>query len=175
MYIFQSERLGFREWTTADIKPLAEICSDNEVMRYFPSVLTEQETEALIEKFITTYDEKGYTFYPVDLLETGQLIGFIGFSYTAFEGEFKPMIEIGWRLAKAYWNKGLATEGALKCLDYARENLAFKTVFSFTAKVNLPSQRVMQKAGMRFVKEFDHPRVEDGHELKPHVLYELNL
>ena len=175
MYLFQSKRLGFRNWTDEDIKPMAEICADPEVMRFFPSTMDEDQTAKMIEKFITIFKEKGYTFYAVDLLESKELIGFIGFSYAAFEGEFKPMVEIGWRLAKTCWNKGLATEGAQRCLDYARENLDFKTVFSFTAVLNKPSERVMQKIGMTFQKEFDHPRVEDGHKLKPHVLYTLNL
>ena len=70
---------------------------------------------------------------------------------------------------------GGATEAAKACLDYAKENLPFTTVWAFTALPNKPSQRVMQKIGMEFEKNFMHPSVTDGHPLKEHVLYKSLL
>lgn len=74
-----------------------------------------------------------------------------------------------------YGYGGYATEAAKVCLDYAKENLPFTTVWAFTALPNKPSQRVMQKIGMEFEKNFMHPSVTDGHPLKEHVLYKSLL
>ena len=74
-----------------------------------------------------------------------------------------------------YRGKGYATEAASACLDYASDNLPFKTVYSFTAIPNKRSERVMQKIGMHFEKEFDHPLVEQGHWLCRHILYKIEI
>lgn len=79
-------------------------------------------------------------------------------------------MEIGWRLAADYHNQGYATEGALAVLYMAHE-LGIERVYSFTAKVNLPSERVMQKIGMVKAGEFDHPRLAIDSPLRTHVLY----
>ena len=68
-----------------------------------------------------------------------------------------------------------ATEAAKACLAYAEENLPFSTVRAFTSLPNKRSQRVMRKIGMEFEKNFLHPAVPDGHLLKEHVLYKIQL
>ena len=80
-------------------------------------------------------------------------------------------MEIGWRLAKAYWNKGYATEGAKACLQYGYDKLGFQDVYSFTSQLNKPSIRVMEKIGLIKIGEFMHIKLEDENPLKPHVLY----
>ena len=49
-YLFKSQRLGFRNWESADIDELHKINSDKKVMEYFPSVSTKQQTIDFIEK-----------------------------------------------------------------------------------------------------------------------------
>lgn len=112
--------------------------------------------------------------YAVECKETQNFLGYVGFHNIAFESDFTPGVEIGWRLCRDAWGKGYATEAASACLDYASDNLPFKTVYSFTAIPNKRSERVMQKIGMHFEKEFDHPLVEQGHWLCRHVLYKIN-
>ncbi|MBL8211423.1 MAG: GNAT family N-acetyltransferase [Bryobacterales bacterium] len=101
------------------------------------------------------------------------MIGFIGLGVPSFEAHFTPCIEIGWRLAARYWNRGLATEGAAAMLRHGREELGLTDLVSFTAMPNLPSRRVMEKIGLVHdaVGDFDHPRVPEGHWLRRHVLY----
>ena len=71
-----------------------------------------------------------------------------GLSHVPFEAHFTPCVEIGWRIAAAHWNRGLATEGARECLRYAREALGLAEVVAFTVPANLRSRRVMEKLGM---------------------------
>lgn len=107
----------------------------------------------------------------MEVKESKEFIGFIGFHRPSFEADFTPCIEIGWRLKRDAWGKGYATEGAKACLKYGFTELNFKEVYSFTAKINKPSEKVMKKIGMQYVKEFDHPKLEPNNKLCKHVLY----
>jgi len=99
-YIFKSERLGFRNWRNDDLKVLSKINSDPEVMEHFPNTLSAKETENLLKRLINHFDDKGYTYYATEILETGELIGFIGLAYQTYKTEFSPSTDIGWRLKK---------------------------------------------------------------------------
>ncbi len=170
-YLFKTQRLGFRPWRETDLESLAALNADPVAMEYFPVTLTRDETAAMIARFSAHFEEHGYCFFPVDLLETGECIGFIGLSNPRFESYFTPCVEIGWRLSRSVWGKGLATEGALGCLEYAFSSLDIPRIYSFTSVYNHRSQRVMIKAGMEKVGEFDHPSIPEGHWLQRHVLY----
>ena len=173
-YFFNSDKLGFRKFNDSDLDPFFEINSDPEVMRYFPSVLNIEQTKSLMKKINNHIDEHGYGFFAVDLLPENSFIGFIGFKNTSFEADFTPCVEIGWRLHKKYWNLGLATEGALRCLKFARTDLSLNEIYSFTPLLNKASERVMQKIGMNKIGEFDHPLVQNKHKLKLHSLYKTS-
>ncbi len=172
-YIFQSARLGFRKWVNDDIIPFSEMNKDDEVMEFFPSTLSEEESTALVDKINEMFNQFGYGLYVVDKLETKEFIGFVGFWHPPFESDFTPCVEIGWRINKENWNNGYATEGAKECLRYGFNQLRFKEVYSFTSKVNTKSEKVMQKIGMYKVKEFEHPKIKEGNELRSHILYKI--
>jgi RimJ/RimL family protein N-acetyltransferase len=84
-------------------------------------------------------------------------------------------VEIGWVLRPEFWGRGLAPEGAAAWLSYAWDVLELPEVVAFTAAVNAPSQRVMQKLGMvrDWAADFLHPKVPEGNPLRPHVLYRI--
>jgi len=84
--------------------------------------------------------------------------------------EFAPGVEIGWRLKEEEWNQGFATEAAKASLLYAKKQLPFRTIWSFTSLLNKSSEKVMQKIGMEKIKEFPHPDVPEKHPLKQHIL-----
>jgi len=173
MYLFKTPRIGFRNWLPTDEAPYIEMNLDEAVMRYFPRTFTPAESKKAIHRFSAHLVKEGFTFFAVDHLERKEFMGFIGLYQPSFEADFTPCVEIGWRLRPQFWNQGLATEGALACLNYAKEQLELETIYSFTATTNLPSARVMQKIGMEYQGEFEHPLVEGP--LKPHVLYRITL
>lgn len=170
-YLFKSERLGFREWSDNDSAILHQINTSPKAMMYFPKISTKEETSQMHQRIKSHFVEHGFGLYAVDNLNDHHTIGFIGFAIPGFNASFTPCIEIGWRLLPDYWNQGLATEGAKRCLDFGFQTLNFSEVHSFTSILNLPSERVMQKIGMKKIDEFDHPKVEKGHRLERHVLY----
>ncbi|MEO0895782.1 MAG: GNAT family N-acetyltransferase [Bacteroidota bacterium] len=173
-YLFKSERLGFRKWTPDDLAPFAAMNADPEVMRYFPAVLSQDETQGLMDRINKHQEEETFCFYAVDRLENEEFIGFIGLSRPKFEADFTPCVEIGWRLKASVWRRGYATEGALKCLEVAFDELGNEEIYSFTAHSNFPSYKVMEKIGMKKVGEFIHPKIGPDHPLNPHVLYKIS-
>lgn len=173
----QTPRLLLRPWRDDDLTPFAELNSDPEVMKYFPALLTAQESHALVDR-ITDGWERGYGLWATELRESGAFIGFVGFSQPRWEAAFTPCIEIGWRLSSSVWGKGLATEGARAALDWGKDNVSFprNEVVSFTTTMNHRSRRVMQKLGMTHDEndDFDHPSLPHWSQRR-HVLYRLTL
>lgn len=171
MIYIETPRLILRDWQQEDLEPFRQLNSDKEVMRYFPKIYSEEETDAFYEAIKKEFQEYNYGLYAVEVKESKEFIGFIGFHRATFEADFTPCVEIGWRLKRDAWGKGYATEGARACLEYGFTNLNFKEVYSFTAKINEPSQNVMKKKGMHYVKDFNHPKVPHDCNLRRHVLY----
>lgn len=170
----ESPRLKFRAWEEGDFPFFMAMNANPRVMRFFPSVMTEEESHTMWNHMRAELDEKGYGLYAVELKSSGSLIGLIGFHWADFVAEFTPCVEIGWRLVPEAWGHGYATEGAGACLEHGFSRLGFNRVYSFTACVNVPSEAVMQRAGMKKQGGFNHPRVDARSPLYPHVLYVMD-
>jgi RimJ/RimL family protein N-acetyltransferase len=172
-YLFASERLGFRNWIETDVVKMHEINSDELVMEYFPNIPSKDDTIAFIERMKTQFENKGFCYFAVEKIENQEFIGFIGLSEQTFQADFTPCIDIGWRIKSSEWNQGYATEGAKKCLEYAINELKLEKVYSIAPKINLKSERVMIKIGMKKQYEFEHPLLTNFERLKTCVLYKL--
>ncbi|MEX5444309.1 GNAT family N-acetyltransferase [Acinetobacter schindleri] len=168
----QTPRLILRQWQDSDTAPFIQMCANDEVMRYFLKTLDATEATVFLEHIRTDIEKRGWGLFAVELKATGEFIGFIGLHVHPPEFEMADAPEIGWRLLPQYWHQGYATEGAKAVLKYAFRTLRLEKVISFTACVNTPSKRVMQKIGLEKVGEFDHPLVPADHILCRHVLYE---
>ena len=68
----------------------------------------------------------------------------------------------------------MATEGARAALAYGFERLGLPEIVSFTVPGNVRSRRVMEKLGLRYSEDFEHPRMEPGDPRRRHVLYRLS-
>lgn len=169
-YCLETLRLGFRPLTHEDEQEIVAMNQDPKVMHFFPDVMSVTQSQAYIEKSMVHFNTYGYSNYAVELKETNMFIGVMGLLRIGFDHELKGQVEIGWRLKKEYWHQGYAIEGARALLDYATQ-FGIKEVYSFTAKVNLPSKQVMKRIGMTYVTDFLHPNVEETSVLRPHVLY----
>jgi Acetyltransferases, including N-acetylases of ribosomal proteins len=157
-----------------DLPLFAAMNRDVRVMRYFPALMTDSQTEMFYNRIVAEFKQKGWGLYAAELKSTGAFIGYVGLHEIGFEADFTPSIEIGWRLAADYHNRGLATEAAVEVLKLAKE-MRLGCLYSFTAKPNAPSERVMQKIGMTKAGEFEHPALQEGSPLRTHVLYRIDL
>ncbi len=171
--MIETERLTLRSWKDSDLDPFARLNADPQAMEFMLKPLSREESDAWVERMKAHFAGRGFSHYAAELKQDGSFIGAIGLSVPAYETPFSPCVEIGWRILPAYWNKGLATEGAREVLRHAFEALRLPEIVAFTVLANHPSRRVMEKIGMVRdpIGDFDHPRVPEGHPLRRHVLY----
>ena len=172
-YLFKSERLGFRKWSNEDLEEFAKLNSDKEVMEHFPKILSRKEVQDLIDALKNHFSKNGFTYYATEVLETKEFIGMIGLAFQEYETQYTPAIDIGWRLKKAAWGKGYATEGAKRCLEYGFKELGIKKIISVCTINNRKSENVMKKIGMTKIGQFNHPELVKYPEYKRHFCYEI--
>ena len=175
MPVLRTERLVLREWRDADLDPLARLNGDPAVMEHFPAPMTFEESRHLVATVRRRWHQDGVGWWALELLATGEFIGFVGLARPRFEAPFMPAVEVGWRIAREHWGNGYAPEGARAALRYGFEELALDQIVSFTVPANVSSRRVMEKIGMQHdpTGDFEHPALEPGDRLRPHVLYRL--
>lgn len=144
-------------------------------MEYFVAPLSRSRSDELVDRFQKEFAEKGFCPWALELVATTRFIGFVGLHVVPNEMAFAPAVEVGWRLARAHWGMGYASEAGSASLRFAFETLHLSEVVSFTSALNLRSQRVMTRIGMARDQrsDFEHPGVPEGHHLRPHVLYRI--
>lgn len=174
--MLQTARLILRRWRDSDREPFAAMNADPEVMEHFPSTLTRERSDAMVDWLGGLFDAKGFGLWAVEVVQTGEFIGFTGLAPVPFEAPFTPAVEVGWRLARHAWGQGYATEAARAALAYGFDAVGLTEVVSMTSTTNLRSQAVMRKLGMTRdpADDFDHPRVLDNDRLRRHVLFRLS-
>lgn len=175
MIFYETERLILRDWLDSDIEPYIALNQDPDVLKYFPRLYTKEESIANISEYKQLLIDYGYTLFACELKHSKAFIGFVGL-YNRDDMPFSPCVEIGWRLAKEYWGNGYAPEAARKCLGIGFNECNLDEIVSFTAEINKPSERVMQKIGMLHsnTDTFYHYKLDKAHILSKHVLYRLN-
>ena len=144
-------------------------------MEYFPELLTRQQSDSLIEAMESGFEQRGFGLWAVEVQATGAFIGFTGLNHPSFEAHFTPAVEVGWRLARAAWGEGYATEAARASLAFGFEEIGLDQIVSFTAAGNARSRAVMERIGMTRDPDddFEHPGLSDADPLRRHVLYRI--
>lgn len=170
----RTSRLTLRRWRGSDRDPFAALNADPEVMRYYPSTLDRAGSDRLVDRIEETFDDLGYGLWAVDQPTRG-FVGYVGLWPATFAATFTPAVEVGWRLARSAWGRGIAAEAARAALADGFARTRLPEIVSFTAVTNTPSRRVMEKLGMTRdpADDFDHPALPEGHPLRRHVLHRL--
>lgn len=156
-FVIETPRLGMRRLTPHDAQHFFNLNSDPEVIRYTGDAPFEDVAEA--RWFLENYDHYkkfGYGRWAVLLKETGEFIGWCGLKFMPELGE----TDLGSRFFRCHWNKGFATEAAKACVEYGFEKLGLKRIVGRAMEANAASIRVLQKAGLHFLKKIDfdeHP------------------
>ena len=176
MQTYETERVRLRDWLEADLVPFAAMNADPEVTEFLPGPMTRAESDGFVDRIRTQFQERGFGLFAAEERESGEFMGFVGLAVPSFEASFTPCVEVGWRLARAHWGKGYATEAAREVLRIGFAIHGLSEIVSFTVPQNVRSQAVMQKLGMRHdpTDDFEHPRLPKGHRLRSHVLYRMS-
>jgi RimJ/RimL family protein N-acetyltransferase len=194
----RTERLLMRRWREDDRGPFAAMNADPEVMRYFPAPLDRAASDALVDRIEDLFRRQGFGLWALEVAgpepdhiepagpgpagpgpagpgpaSTGEFIGFTGLNPMPPGVPGAGGLEVGWRLARHAWHHGYATEAAVAAAGVAFGGAGRTEIWSMTAVANAPSQAVMRRLGMTLHTRFDHPAIEAGHPLRPHVAYRL--
>ena len=175
----RTDRLVLRRWRDADRAPYAAMNADPAVMRYFPATMDRGASDASADVIEERFERQGFGLWALELarpapgLEAGAFIGFTGLNPMPDGVPGAGGMEVGWRLAERAWHHGYATEAATAAVDVAFNGVGLTELWSMTAVLNEPSQAVMRRLGMTRYAYFDHPRIESGHPIRPHVVYRL--
>jgi RimJ/RimL family protein N-acetyltransferase len=171
----ETKRLRLRQWRSEDREPFASLNADPDVMQFFPQPLMRKDSDATATRIEAGIQRRGWGLWAVEVRGGEAFIGFVGLAPVPENMPFSPAVEVGWRLAKAHWGRGYATEAAEAALATAFRRLSLSMVVSFTTLANHRSLAVMERIGMECSEEFDHPDLPDGHSLRRHLLYRLSL
>ncbi|MGO3694113.1 GNAT family N-acetyltransferase [Marinobacter sp.] len=173
LFEFETKRLRLRQWQESDLEPFAALNADPQVMEFFPEPLGRQASNDMAEKIRTLIEQRGWGVWAVEVKGTEPFIGFCGLHVPTARLPFSPCVEIGWRLSSAHWGKGYASEAARGALVVAFQQLGLPEIVSFTTTGNQRSRRVMERIGLKYSGEFEHPSLPEGSPLRSHVLYRL--
>lgn len=173
--MLKTDRLLLRQWVENDFFSFAEMCSDKHVMKFFPKLQTQKESFEMGKKIQSLIHERGWGLWAVEIPNQEKFIGFVGLHIPKDSMPFSPCVEIGWRLSRAHWGKGYATEAAKLVLEYAFNTLNIHELVSFTTVANIRSIAVMQKIGMHDSNQnFMHPDIAISNPQCEHVLYKIS-
>lgn len=98
----------------------------------------------LREKILTSYGDHGMGVFMIELISTGEIIGFS----TLLKRDSLEVTDLGYAFAPAHWGRGYATEASLAVKEYCREVLKLRSIGGVVDPRNTPSIRVLQKLGM---------------------------
>ena len=169
MQIFlETERLVLRRFTEADVDNLFDLDQDPAVMRFInggkptPREVIQNEILPRLLQYHERYPACGR--WAAIEKSTGAFLGWFGFRLP--EGGNAGDVELGYRLRKAAWGKGYATEGSRALIRKGFTELGVQRVFAQTMTVNRASRRVMEKVGLTLARTFheDWPEIIKGGE-----------
>ena len=152
----ETERLVLRRFTKADAENLFELDGDPEVMRFLtggeptPRDVIENETLPSFLRYHECFE--GFGFWAATEKSTGEFLGW--FEFRPVEGGGTEEVELGYRLRRSAWGKGYATEGSRALIHKGFTELGVRRVVAQTMAVNVASRRVMEKAGLTYVRTF---------------------
>jgi RimJ/RimL family protein N-acetyltransferase len=171
--ILKTPRILLRPWRREDYAPYAALNADPEVRRYWPSTLTREESDEQADHLRRHIEQHDFGFWAAEAPGVAPFVGFIGIKPVEPDLPFAPAIEIGWRLAREYWGRGYATEGARAVLADGFQRLGLREIVAYAVAENMASRRVMERVGMTRnpAEDFEATHRDPGEPHRFHVVY----
>jgi RimJ/RimL family protein N-acetyltransferase len=157
MHVFlETEQLVLRPFTDADVDDLFALDNDPDVMRFInggrPTSREAIRTQTL-PRLLHDHPCLGTRgYWAVEEKRTGTFLGW--FEFRPLDEHSPGVVELGYRLNKAAWGKGYATEGSRALIGKGFTDLGVERVTANTMAVNTRSRRVLEKAGLSFLRNF---------------------
>lgn len=155
--LITTDRLILREILPTDIEGFFDMDTDPEVHTYLGNnpVTTKEQIVAAIAFIRQQYVDHGIGRWAIIDKNTHDFIGWAGLKWvTELTNNHKNYYDLGYRLRKKYWGKGIATEAARASLTYAFTTLNADVVFAMADCANIGSNTILQKIGLQLVETF---------------------
>ena len=150
--MINTQRLILRPFKSTDIEAAQQLFSCPAVMRFsLNGPYSEEKSTKLINQCILNSQNNQPSLLAVIEKTSGLLIGSCGFFQQKIQG--RPELELGYRLLKNHWGKGLATEACCALKKVAAEEMGLSRLISLIEKENIASVRVAEKNGFKLEKE----------------------
>ena len=160
----ETERILLRPWCESDAETLFKYASDPDVgprAGWPPHKSVEESLEVIQKLFMNDH------MWAVVLKETGGIVGCVGY-LPASQSNLQigdTECEVGYWIAKPYWNKGICTEALQLVLDHCVNEKRFTAIWGDYFPDNPASGRVMEKCGFADTGiVIGCPRLEVGSE-----------
>ncbi len=172
----RTPRVLLRAWKESDIGAWIEMNADPEVRQHFPSINTVEQSRSDAARIGGGIIQRGWGMWALEIPGEIPFAGFVGINPPAYPAPWQPAVEIGWRLARAAWHQGYATEAAAASLQFGFDVLELPQIIALSVTTNTPSHNVMTRLGMvRDVSaDFVHPRVPEDWPLKMHIVHRIS-
>jgi RimJ/RimL family protein N-acetyltransferase len=154
--LLETERLILRRLTEADLDNLVELDSDPEVMRYLsggPATPRDVIERDILPRLLHAYEASGgLGAWAAIEKASGDFLGWL--SLRPHDGSPPGEVELGYRLRRAAWGKGYATEGSRALIKKGFTEQGVQRVIATTYQYNLASRRVMERLGLTHVRSY---------------------
>ncbi|NIM00138.1 MAG: GNAT family N-acetyltransferase, partial [Acidobacteria bacterium] len=114
-------------------------------------MLDREQTRRKLDRVLDEMNRRNWDSFVVEQLEDDRFAGLCGLAAQEVDGADE--IELGYRLMPEFWGRGLATEAARACRDYALRTLGLPRIISIIEPDNVGSIRVAEKAGLRYERD----------------------
>ncbi|MEL6805649.1 MAG: GNAT family N-acetyltransferase [Bacteroidota bacterium] len=164
----ETDRLILRDIEEKDIKGIFELDSDPEVHRYLGNkpIKTWSEAESIVNYIRDQYETDGIGRWAVIDKASQEFVGWAGLKYERAVRTDMDYYDLGYRLKRKFWGRGIATEASLASLEYGFEVLNLQEIYAGAHIKNTGSNKVLRKVGLRFLETFEY----DG---EPHHWYRM--
>lgn len=153
-YFLITDRLGFSHWHEDDFALAMTLWGDPRVSAWIGGPFAEEEVRARLAREIQTCLAHKVQYWPVFLLQDGELAGCAGLRPY---GDDEQILELGFHFRPAHWGQGLAQEAARAVIAFAFETLAVKGLFAGHHPENAASERLLGKLGFRYTHQEIYP------------------
>lgn len=164
----ETDRLLIRDIEPTDVEGMYELDSDPEVHEFLGNnpIKTRKEAEDVITYIRKQYEDFGIGRWAIIDKKTNEFVGWTGLKYEDGLRDDMTYYDLGYRIKKAYWGKGIATETAIESLKYGFEQLNLNEIGAAADVDHIASNKILQKVGMKFVDVFEYEGV-------PHNWYNI--
>ncbi len=158
----ETERLIFRDIEETDVEGMFALDSDTEVHRYLGNkpVKSFDETRQVIKYIRQQYVDNGIGRWAVIDKSTDAFMGWGGFKLEDVVRSDFNYIDLGYRLRRKYWGKGIGTEIAKESLKHGFNTLNFAEICAAADVQNIGSNKILSQSGMKFTETFEFEGVK---------------